>query len=147
MNGKEENHMAYDTKALHHELRFRTSRSSGSGGQHVNKVETRVELLFDVEGSNLLFEKQKKLIRRRLKSRINKEGILIIANQESRSQARNKEAAIAQFDELIKKALRPPKKRKKVKRLTAHPEKRLRNKKRRSEKKALREKPRAGRDY
>jgi ribosome-associated protein len=132
--------MKIDTELLHQELKFRTSRASGSGGQHVNKVETRVELLFDVDGSPLLSDPQKKLLHQRLHSRINKEGTLIIASQTHRSQVRNKEEAIAKFDELIQRALKPRPKRKKVKRLTSNPKKRLQAKKRQSEKKAKRKK-------
>ena len=126
------------TSDLYSELHFRTSRSSGSGGQHVNKVETRVELLFDVAASQVLTTAQKKLIQRALANRINKDGVLHIAVQESRSQRTNRERAVRKFDQLVSKALVPPKKRKKVKPLTAHRERRLRSKKRRSEIKALR---------
>lgn len=127
-----------NTTKLHTELKFRTSRSSGSGGQHVNKVETRVELLFNVQASQFLSPTQKKMIQRALVNRINKEEILIIAVQDSRSQVMNREKAIRKFDKLIAKALIPPKKRKKVKPLTANREKRLKNKKNRSEIKAMR---------
>ena len=129
-----------DPKTLHPELRFRSSRSAGSGGQHVNKVETSVELLFNLEASALLTEAQKGLIRKALRNRINKEGILAIASGKERSQLLNKQSAIRLFNRLIEKALQPPKKRKPVKNFTASPEKRLEAKRRRSEKKATRQK-------
>jgi len=129
-----------DPSVLHPELSFRTSRSSGSGGQHVNKVESRVELLFDIRGSAALTEAQKALLFERLDKRINKDGTLLIARQNHRSQRRNREAALAAFDELVTKALRPRKRRKKVKPLVAGKQKRLKNKKQRSEKKAMRRK-------
>ena len=127
-----------DPTTLRPELNFRTSRSSGSGGQHVNKVETRVELLFDVMASKVLSATQKRRIKNALKKRINKEGVLQLSVQESRSQAANREKAIRKFYKLIKKALVPPKKRKKVKPLVANREKRLKKKKQRSEVKAMR---------
>ncbi|MFK7932454.1 MAG: alternative ribosome rescue aminoacyl-tRNA hydrolase ArfB [Saprospiraceae bacterium] len=123
---------------LRPELKFRTSRSSGSGGQHVNKVETRVELLFDITASKVLSNTQKNLIRRNLRNRINKEDILQLSVQDSRSQATNREKATRKFFQLISKALIPPKKRKKVKPLVANQKKRLQKKKNRSEIKAMR---------
>lgn len=127
-----------DTIALHKELQFRSSRSSGSGGQHVNKVETRIELLFEPECSKVLNDKEKARVKEALQNRINKDGVLIIAADNHRSQLRNKKATVNKFDELIRKALRPRKKRKKAKSFKANPKKRLDNKKRQSEKKALR---------
>jgi len=125
---------------LRPELKFRTSRSSGSGGQHVNKVETRVELLFDVNASRVLTDNQKRLVLKNLNNRINKDGIFQISVQDSRSQATNRDKAERKFYQLIKKALLPPKKRKKVKPLVAEREKRLQKKKKRSEVKAMRKK-------
>ncbi len=126
---------------LHKELKFRTSRSSGSGGQHVNKVETRVELLFDVNASQELDVEQKTRIWAKLENRINKEGMLIISSQDSRSQLKNKNMTIQKFDEFIKKALSKEKKKKrKAKPFVADQKKRLNAKKKRSEKKALRKK-------
>lgn len=125
---------------LRSELKFRTARSSGSGGQHVNKVETKVELLFDIAASKLLTATQKDRIRRVLRHRINKEGILQLSVQTSRSQATNREEAARKFCKLVQNALIPPKKRKKVKPLVAERAKRLKTKKHRSEIKTLRKK-------
>ncbi len=130
-----------DLNALHKELQFRTSRSSGSGGQHVNKVESRVELLFDVEGSQVLDEGQKSRIKKLLNSRINKEGLLMLASGNRRSQTMNRSAVIKKFDRLIQDALRPRKRRKPTGKFKAHPEKRLEAKKRKAEKKAQRNRP------
>jgi ribosome-associated protein len=129
-----------NTQTLHTELRFRTSRSSGSGGQHVNKVNTQVELLFDVDHSTQLTSAQKQLIHQYLSNRIDQSGILHITSSGTRSQLRNKKRAIAKFDQLIEEALRPRPKRKKVKPLRVETEKRLRKKRLHSEKKALRKK-------
>lgn len=127
-------------KTWENEIRYRVSRSSGSGGQHVNKVETRVELLFDVRNSDLLNTAERALIQERLGNRISQEGILRIVNQKSRSQLKNKTNALKKFRLLMEKALVPPPKRKKVKPLTANKEKRLSHKKQKSDKKKNRKK-------
>ncbi|MEM1326103.1 MAG: alternative ribosome rescue aminoacyl-tRNA hydrolase ArfB [Bacteroidota bacterium] len=128
-----------DKQQIESELNFRTARSSGSGGQHVNKVETKVELLFDVDASTGLSETEKKRIRSLLKKRINKDGQLRVVVQEKRSQHRNKELAITRFFELLKTALKKQKVRR-YKPIRADREKRLKSKKRHSEKKAMRRK-------
>ena len=117
------------------ELTYRTSRSSGSGGQHVNKVETRVSAAFDVETSIALGPTQKSRIRIRLKNRINSEGILIVDCSETRSQNRNKKLATDRLVELIVLALKKKKIRKKTGIPNSVKRKRLDNKKKQAEKK------------
>ncbi|MFP4025443.1 MAG: alternative ribosome rescue aminoacyl-tRNA hydrolase ArfB [Thiohalospira sp.] len=123
---------------LLNELTFKAVRSSGSGGQNVNKVSTKVELRFDIENSEFLTEEEKKRIARKLKNRISNEGILIITSDTERTQLRNKNNAIEIFFELLEQALKKPKKRKKTKPTQASKEKRLKEKKIQSEKKQLR---------
>lgn len=122
------------------EITYRTSRSSGKGGQHVNKVETRVELLFDVSNSSILGNTQKSLIQRNLKNHINNNGVLLLANETERTQLRNKNVVTKRFYKMIKQALIPDKKRKFTDIPKAVQAKRLANKKQKSEKKALRKK-------
>lgn len=122
------------------EFDFITSRSSGKGGQHVNKTDTRVELRFNILTSEILTEEEKVLLQKNLKNRINKEGILQIVSQKTRSQLKNKKDCIKRFYEIIEEALKVPKIRKKKKRTYASILKRLRSKKRQSEKKDNRRK-------
>jgi ribosome-associated protein len=87
------------------EIAFATSRSSGPGGQNVNKVESRVTLLFDVEASPTLSADQKARLRERLRGRINKQGVLRVVAQKHRTQSANREAATTRFAELLRDAL------------------------------------------
>ena len=123
------------------ELTFRTSRSSGAGGQHVNKTETKVEVLFNVNDSEGLAEEEKKMVHARLAARINDEGILIMSSQKSRSQFSNKEDVIERLRVLIEKALTPKVKRKRTKPSQESIEDRLTQKKMNAEKKTSRRKP------
>lgn len=115
------------------ELTFRFSTSSGPGGQHANKTETRVTLLFDVAGSPSLTAGQRALIQQRLGSRLDSSGVLQISVQDSRSQHKNRETAVSRFQSLLAAALVPRKKRRQTRPSRAAQEKRLQAKKRRSQ--------------
>jgi len=138
-NMKEQN-LAEKLADLEKEFSFRMSRSSGKGGQHVNKVSTRVELLFDVLNSEILTEREKNLVIKNLAAIISQNGILQIASQDSRSQLRNKENAKAKFFEKLEKALTIEKPRKKTRKPKSLNEKRLKKKKIQGEKKSTRQK-------
>lgn len=120
---------------LNHEFKFHFSRSSGPGGQNVNKVNSKVELRFNIDQSPILNDEQKEKIKLKLSAKTNQEGELIIVSQEKRSQVQNKELAIEKFYMLLNKALTPRKKRLRTKATQASKEKRLKNKKQHSEKK------------
>ncbi|MFO7897487.1 MAG: alternative ribosome rescue aminoacyl-tRNA hydrolase ArfB [Planctomycetota bacterium] len=122
------------------ELDFQASRSSGPGGQHVNTADTRVTLRFDVPNSPSLSDRQKKRIRSRLRTRINKQGVLRVTSQKHRSQSANREAATEKFADLLRGALRRRKKRKKTKPTKASEKRRLKSKKRRGRRKKQRSK-------
>jgi ribosome-associated protein len=120
------------------EFIYAASRSSGPGGQHVNKVSTRIELRFDIPSSHLLQEEEKNVIISKLANRINKEGILILASQSERSQYDNKAKVIEKFYRLLEKALTPAKKRTPTRPTAASKAKRLEAKHIKSEKKVFR---------
>ncbi|MDQ0783157.1 alternative ribosome rescue aminoacyl-tRNA hydrolase ArfB [Chryseobacterium sp. W4I1] len=117
------------------ELSFKTSRSSGAGGQNVNKVETAVTVLWPVAESEFFNDYQKKLIQSKLKNRINAEGYMFLTVSESRTQLMNKNKAIEKITELVNKALIVPKKRVATKPSKGQKQKRLDTKKKISEKK------------
>ncbi|HMQ00800.1 MAG TPA: alternative ribosome rescue aminoacyl-tRNA hydrolase ArfB [Cyclobacteriaceae bacterium] len=127
-----------DTKELLKEASFTAVRSAGAGGQHVNKVSSKVQLKFDVVNSYVLDAEQKALILQKLAGKINNEGQLIISAQEDRSQLKNKAICKAKFEKLIQKAFYQPKARKKTKPSKSVKERRLKSKKIQSEKKAQR---------
>ncbi|MBW2030647.1 MAG: aminoacyl-tRNA hydrolase [Deltaproteobacteria bacterium] len=122
------------------ELRFTASRSSGPGGQNVNKVSTRVTLWFDIAHSPSLSEHEKELIRKHLPTRINKEGVLRIVSQKHRTQASNRHEAVERFVSLLRESLyeASPRRRTKIPRVVK--ERRLAEKKYRSRIKAQRSK-------
>lgn len=110
------------------ELVFRTSRSGGKGGQHVNKVSSKVELNFNVRNSGLFTDRQKVLIIEKLAGRINSDGVLQVVTEEERSQYRNKERGIEKLLLILQNALYRPALRKPTKPKRAAVENRLRAK-------------------
>ncbi len=127
-----------DLKSLLKETSFVASRSSGAGGQHVNKVSSRITLNFNLNQSEVLTEDQKQLLHNKLSNRISKEGTLQIHASESRSQHKNKALAIERFLALITSCLKQPKKRTKTKPTKSSIEKRLKQKKHNALKKSHR---------
>ncbi|MEJ6492043.1 MAG: alternative ribosome rescue aminoacyl-tRNA hydrolase ArfB [Flavobacteriales bacterium] len=123
---------------LQTEVTYKTSRSGGKGGQNVNKVSSKVELNFDVLKSKLLTDEQKDLISLKLENRINSEGVLQIVSQSERSQLKNKKVVLMRFHELLEMAFHVRKKRKPTKVPRSVIEKRLKAKKRKSDRKKLR---------
>jgi len=120
------------------EFEFKSSRSSGPGGQNVNKVNSKIELNFDVAHSLLLSEKHKELILTKLKTKIHGEGILSVTSQSKRSALMNKRECVNKFYSMIHNALKPVKKR-----ILTHPTRssrkvRLKNKKINGQQKILR---------
>jgi len=120
------------------ELVFTFSRSSGPGGQNVNKVSTKAGLQFHIMNSGLLTKHEKALLTEKLAKRINNDGELILVCQSERTQLKNKEAVIEKFYSLVYKTLKPRKKRKPTRPSAEAKEKRLENKRIRAKKKEQR---------
>ncbi|MBT8306654.1 MAG: aminoacyl-tRNA hydrolase [Maribacter sp.] len=130
-----------DKKGLMQELKFKAIRSSGAGGQHVNKVSSKVELTFDITNSRSLSAFEKERIINKLSSRLTKENVLILQVDESRSQHKNKALVINRLFDLLENALKIEKKRKRTRPTKSSIEKRIRKKKKDALKKAHRRRP------
>jgi ribosome-associated protein len=122
------------------ELEFSTSRSSGPGGQNVNKVNSKVTLKWDVVHS-AIEENQRELIQKKLHTRLTKEGVLLLSAQDKRSMIQNKEAVLQKLEQLLSKAFTPKKVRRPTKPGKAAKQVRLKEKKFHAEKKKWRQKP------
>lgn len=122
------------------ELNFKAIRSSGAGGQHVNKVSSKIVLIFDVATSQGLNENEKLLLYTKLKTKISQENLLILTCDEDRSQFKNKKIIIKRFFEMLENALVLPKVRKATKISKGANEKRIQEKKKAGEIKAGRKK-------
>ncbi len=116
-------------------------RSSGPGGQHANKVSSKVELTYNVNGSKGLTTKEKSRLQLKLKSKLSNTGLFLLQCDDSRSQHKNKELVIKRFFKVLENALKVPKKRKRTKPTRSSIEKRLTSKKKTALKKAYRGKP------
>ncbi len=128
-------------EVLFKELQFKAVRSSGAGGQHVNKVSSKIELYFNLLNSEGLTDNEKLLLQKNIKTRLTKEGVFILSNAETRSQHRNKELVIKRFFELITLNLIKKKIRKASKPTKASIKRKAEDKRRNALKKALRKKP------
>ena len=131
----------FDEALLISELNFKAIRSSGAGGQHVNKTSSKIELSFNLKDSVVFDEDQKALLKSNLKSRLTKDDMLLLQCDESRSQHKNKALVIDRFLNIIYKGLSIPKERKKTKIPKAIKIKRLKAKRQVSEKKSNRKPP------
>jgi ribosome-associated protein len=120
------------------ELNVRVSRASGAGGQHVNKTSTRVALTWNIRESAVLSEEQRERLLRKLASRLHEDGSIRVVASDTRSQYRNRVLAEERLNELVRRALEPPKPRKKTKPTAASKERRLQEKRLRARKKAER---------
>jgi len=121
------------------ELDVRVSRSSGAGGQHVNKTSSRVEIFWNILGSRALTEEQRSRLREKLSSRLTTEGSIRVVASDMRSQSRNRDLAEERLADLVRRALVIPRKRKPTKPTRAAKEARLDSKKRHSKKKSDRQ--------
>ena len=117
------------------ELEIKASRSSGAGGQHVNKTSSRIEITWNVRDSSVLSDEQRALLNEKLASRLSSDGAIRVVASEMRSQRQNRERAEARLADLIRRALTPRKKRKPTRRPRRADEARLASKKLHSKKK------------
>ena len=125
---------------LEKELLFTTSRSSGPGGQNVNKVNSRVTVHFNVAHSAILTDEEKQTLMRKLGGKLTREGEIMVSAQDSRSQLDNRAKAIEKFDRLLTRAFAEKKPRKATRPTKGSVQERIRNKRRRNEKKQWRKK-------
>lgn len=128
----------FDREALIKELDFKAVLSGGPGGQHANKTSTKVELSWNLPSTQVFSEEEIHLLQKNLKSRLTKDGVIILTSGETRSQHKNKEIVTDKFLELVRTGLKKPKLRKKTKPSKMAKLKRLREKKMQSEKKERR---------
>jgi ribosome-associated protein len=132
--------MILTTNQLEPEIELTASRSSGAGGQNVNKVSTKITLRWNIVQSTIATAEQKEILLKKLASRITTEGDLLLSSQEHRSQLQNKEAVLDKLNELLAKAFFKPKARKASKPNKAAKKKRLESKRKHAEKKEWRKK-------
>ena len=130
-----------DTEKIISELKFKAVKSSGAGGQNVNKVSSKVVLSFDLSNSKALSEEEIALLEDKLASRLTNDKILILNCDEDRSQLKNKEIVVKRFLQLLRENLIIPKERKATKVPKSVIKKRIQNKRNLSEKKQSRRKP------
>jgi len=132
-------HRILSTDLISSELEFATSRSSGPGGQNVNKVNTKVTLRWNIKDSPQLTSEEKELLQQKLASRLTTDGTLLITSQDKRSQLQNKEETLLKLENLLKQAFAKRKKRKPSKPSKSSVQNRLNKKKKHSDKKKWRQ--------